>query len=62
MGRDKREQMAVRLHSRAAIILSGPMKFDWRFDPADERWRYDVRLFLLAYIVGIIAFSALIPG
>jgi hypothetical protein len=38
------------------------MKPNWPFDPTDERWRYDVRLFLLAYIVGIIAFSALIPG
>ncbi len=54
--------MAARLHSPAAIILSGSMKPNWRFDPTDERWRYDVRLFLLAYIVGIIAFSALIPG
>ncbi len=54
--------MAVRLHSRAAIILSGAMKLNWRFDPTDERWRYDVRLFMLAYIFGIIAFSALIPG
>jgi len=32
-----------------------------RFDPASERWRYDLRLFLLAYIIGIIAFSAVIP-
>lgn len=54
--------MAARLHSPAAIILSGTMKLNWRFDPTDERWRYDVRLFLLAYIFGLIAFSALIPG
>jgi len=33
-----------------------------RFDPTSERWRYDLRLFLLAYITGVIAFSALIPG
>ena len=52
----------MRLHSRVAIIHSRPMKFDWRFDPRSERWRYDVRLFLLAYIFGIIAFSAVIPG
>ena len=38
------------------------MKLNWRFDPTDERWRYDLRLFLLAYICGVIAFSALIPG
>jgi hypothetical protein len=54
--------MAVRLHSRAAIILSAPMNIRWRFDPTNERWRYDVRLFLLAYIFGLIAFSAVIPG
>lgn len=47
----------MRLHSRVAIIHSNTM----RFDPTSERWRYDVRLFLLAYIFGIIAFSALIP-
>jgi len=52
----------VRLHSRAAIIHSAAMKSKWRFDPTEERWRYDVRLFLLAYVVGIIAFSAVIPG
>jgi len=57
-----RTPMAVRLSRRAAIILSGPMKFRWRFDPTDERWRYDIRLFLLAYIFGLIAFSAVIPG
>jgi hypothetical protein len=50
--------MAVRLFSRAAIIHRGRMM---RFDPTDERWRYDVRLFLLAYMLGIIAFSALVP-
>lgn len=33
-----------------------------RFDPSSEQWRYDLRLFLLAYIFGIIAFSAVIPG
>jgi hypothetical protein len=32
-----------------------------RFDPADDRWRYDVRLFLLAYVCGLIAFGAFIP-
>lgn len=32
-----------------------------RFDPGSERWRYDVRLFILAYVLGIIAFSAFIP-
>jgi hypothetical protein len=57
-GRDERERMAVRLFSRAAIIHRGAMM---RFDPTAERWRYDVRLFLLAYVLGIIAFSALIP-
>jgi len=57
-GRIKREQMAARLHSRAAIVHFQGM----RFDPTSERWRYDLRLFLLAYILGIIAFSALIPG
>ena len=54
--------MAARLHSRAAIIHSGQVKLNWRFDPTEERWRYDVRLFLLAYVLGVIAFSALIPG
>lgn len=53
--------MAAWLHSRAAIVHFSSMKA-WRFDPTDERWRYDVRLFLLAYVIGIIAFSALIPG
>jgi hypothetical protein len=38
--------------------ILGPMM---RFDPTSERWRYDVRLFLLAYVLGIIAFSAVIP-
>lgn len=37
------------------------MKLRVRFDPTSERWRYDVRLFLLAYIFGVIAFSAMIP-
>jgi hypothetical protein len=32
-----------------------------RFDLTSERWRYDVRLFLLAYMFGLIAFSALVP-
>lgn len=49
--------MAGRLHSRAAIIHFAAM----RFDPTSERWRYDVRLFLLAYVLGIVAFSALVP-
>jgi len=49
--------MAVRLFSRAAIIHLRAM----RFDPTEDRWRYDVRLFVLAYVLGIIAFSALIP-
>lgn len=49
--------MAAWLPSHAAIIHSAPM----RFDPTHERWRYDVRLFLLAYVLGIIAFSAFIP-
>lgn len=54
--------MAMRLHSRVAIIHFESMKTGWRFDPTDERWRYDLRLFLLAYVFGVIAFSALIPG
>ena len=54
--------MAAPLHSGAAIIHFRGMKLNWRFDPTSERWRYDLRLFLLAYIVGIIAFSAVIPG
>ena len=33
-----------------------------RFDPTSDKWRYDLRLFLLAYIFGVIAFSAVIPG
>ncbi len=49
--------MAAWLPSRAAIIHSASM----RFDPTNERWRYDVRLFLLAYVLGIVAFSAVIP-
>lgn len=49
--------MAARLSSRAAIIQSEPM----RFDPTHERWRYDLRIFLLAYVLGIIAFTAAIP-
>jgi hypothetical protein len=32
-----------------------------RFDPDSERWRYDLRLSILAYVLGIIAFSALLP-
>lgn len=32
-----------------------------RFDPTTDRWRYDLRLFLLAYVAGLIAFGALIP-
>lgn len=48
----------MRLHSRVAILHLEAM----RFDPTSEKWRYDLRLFLLAYIFGIIAFSALIPG
>ncbi len=47
----------MRLHGRVAILHSGMM----RFDPTSDRWRYDVRLFILAYVLGIIAFSALIP-
>ena len=50
--------MAMRLHSRVAILHFAPM----RFDPTSERWRYDVRLFLVAYILGVIAFSAVLPG
>jgi hypothetical protein len=50
--------VAARLSSRAAIIHFGATM---RFDPTSERWRYDVRLFVLAYVLGIIAFSALIP-
>jgi hypothetical protein len=50
--------MAARLFSRAAIIHSGGAM---RFDPTSERWRYDVRLFILAYVLGIIAFTALLP-
>lgn len=49
--------MATRLHGRVAILHSDNM----RFDPHNERWRYDARLFVLAYVLGIIAFSALIP-
>lgn len=48
----------MRLPSRVAILHL----IDMRFDPTSEKWRYDLRLFLLAYVVGIIAFSALIPG
>lgn len=48
----------MRLHSRVAILHLKSM----RFDPSSEKWRYDLRLFLLAYIFGVIAFSALIPG
>ena len=48
----------MRLHSRVAILHLKTM----RFDPNSEKWRYDLRLFLLAYIFGVIAFSALIPG
>ena len=50
--------MAIRLHSRVAILHFS----DMRFDPTSEKWRYDLRLFLLAYIFGVIAFSAVIPG
>ncbi|MET0375045.1 MAG: hypothetical protein ABW128_12425 [Rhizorhabdus sp.] len=50
--------MAMRLHSRVAILHL----LDMRFDPTSEKWRYDLRLFLLAYIFGVIAFSAVIPG
>lgn len=32
-----------------------------RFDPTDARWRYDIRLFVIAYLLGIVAFSALVP-
>ena len=49
--------MAVRLSRRAAILHEWVM----RFDPNSERWRYDLRLFILAYVLGIIAFSALLP-
>jgi hypothetical protein len=48
----------MRLHSRVALLHFISM----RFDPTSERWRYDARLFLLAYIFGVIAFSAVIPG
>jgi len=37
------------------------MKMRRRLDVTAERWRYDVRLFLLAYVIGLIAFSALVP-
>lgn len=40
----------------------GAMKINIpRIDVTAERWRYDIRLFVLAYVIGIIAFSALIP-
>ncbi len=29
-------------------------------DATSERWRYDVRLFILAYLFGLFAFSAII--
>jgi len=32
-----------------------------KFDPTEQRWRYDLRLFLLAYLCGLVAFGALIP-
>lgn len=32
-----------------------------KFDQTDDKWRYDLRLFLLAYMCGLIAFGALIP-
>lgn len=32
-----------------------------KLDLSEERWRYDVRLFILAYVFGLIAFSALVP-
>nr|WP_232307174.1 hypothetical protein [Sphingomonas sp. Y57] len=47
----------MRLLRRAAILHERMM----RFDPNSERWRYDLRLFVLAYILGIIVFSALLP-
>lgn len=47
----------VALCGRAALLHEEAM----RFDPTAERWRYDLRLFLLAYIAGLIAFGALIP-
>ena len=56
-GLDGRERMAAQLHGRAAILHDRAM----RFDPTSERWRYDLRLFILAYVLGIIAFSALLP-
>lgn len=49
--------MAARLPCRAAILHEQAM----RFDPNSERWRYDLRLFILAYVLGLIAFSALLP-